>query len=459
VATLLLPALLALQETGDLLLEAVRDTRLEAAEAALGRLARTDGARAARILSVALGRARDRLPALIAASMGARSRHEEVETRFAFELDEEAKRKRATKEAEERVRETSRRAIDGELIHDAIRAAFARLGEGADAALAAEAGRTSSWLQKCELYAALGAREAREPLLAALEREKEPVVVATILSGLEGAEALRGLDHANWQVRLAAVRALRSSRDAVGPLVASLPGADARYRNAAVESLVAVTGTVLPVDPAVWADWWKANRADFLARTYRPGQPRVLEGPGRTTFYGVPIDSTRVCFVIDRSRSMREGERFEAAKRELRRLLGELPDGARVNILFFGATVSAFARAPRALDAAARQDAAGFISRQLYEGFTDLHLAVQRALVMVGNPETGLLHEDGVDTIVVLSDGMATAGKIVDDELLGRTMARRARFLRPVIHTVSLSSDAVSLRWLSRLNGGEHQVR
>jgi hypothetical protein len=108
---------------------------------------------------------------------------------------------------------------------------------------------------------------------------------------------------------------------------------------------------------------------------------RLAHGPGRTVFYEVPVRSTHVCFVIDRSRSMRQDGRFQAAREELRRLLDERPDGE------------------------------------------------------------------------------ATEGRLVDGELVARVVARRARFLRPVIHTVSLSSDAMSLKLLAELTGGEYRTR
>jgi Mg-chelatase subunit ChlD len=78
---------------------------------------------------------------------------------------------------------------------------------------------------------------------------------------------------------------------------------------------------------------------------------------------------------------------------------------------------------------------------------------------MVGNADTGRLHEDGVDTIVVLSDGQATVGRIIDDELLAWVIARRARYLRPTFSTVSLASDSKSLRLLAERSGGEYRIK
>jgi hypothetical protein len=301
---------------------------------------------------------------------------------------------------------------------------------------------------------------AEASLLAALEREKEPVVQATILSGIFTGKAAPFLDHPQWQVRLAALQSLGASPGAVEPIVLRLAEPDARFRNVACGTLAKLTATELPADAAVWQNWWKANGEDYRAGRYRASQRKELQGPGRTTFYDIPLVSSRVCFVIDRSGSMRDDGKFEAAKKELRSILDRLPDGARANIVFFGGTTSVFSRSPsRTLDAQSRRDAVDFVERMGFESGTDLYRALEKALACVGSHDTGKLREDGVDTLVVLSDGQATVGRLLDDEAIARVVARKARYFRPVIHCVSLSSDAQSLKLLARLTGGEYRMK
>jgi hypothetical protein len=296
-------------------------------------------------------------------------------------------------------------------------------------------------------------------LEAALERETEPVVLAAALRAGTTDRALDFLDHPHWQVRLAALGALRDSREAVGHVIGTLGAADVRYRNEAVKGLAELTGVRLPSDPAAWRAWWKANGEDFLSGRLSRGYGRRLPGPGRTTFYGVPLLSTRICFVVDRSLSMKEKGRLEKAKKELNDLLEHLPDGSLVNIIFFGEETVSLSNAPIPLDRSVRQRAASFVNRQRCVKATDLHGALEEALTYVGSPERGRLREDGVDTIVVLSDGKATVGRVVDDELLGRAVARRSRYLGPVIHAIGISSGARSLEVMARLTGGVYRVR
>ena len=220
------------------------------------------------------------------------------------------------------------------------------------------------------------------------------------------------------------------------------------------------TETPLAPDPDVWADWWKANRDDFERGNYSPFARKLPEGPGRTVvFYDIPVHSSRVCFVIDRSRSMKDQGRFDAAKKELKRILETLPDGSIVNVIFFGGAATSLWKYPRALDARTRLDATAYVERMGLENCTDLYGALEKALAMVGNPDSGRLYEDGVDTIVVLSDGQATAGKVIDDELIARIITRRARYLRPVFHTISLSNDSRSLKLLAEKTGGQYVAK
>ncbi len=122
------------------------------------------------------------------------------------------------------------------------------------------------------MCAALGQDAAARLLDAIRETRIEEVQAALKVAAAETPRAIGFLKHPSWQVRLAAVRAARSAPEAAGPLVELLPGADARLR------------------------------ADWQAGRFKPEAPKERPAPGRTTFYEIPVVSTRLCFVIDRSR-------------------------------------------------------------------------------------------------------------------------------------------------------------
>jgi len=452
--------LLLQSDPKDRLFDAIRDTNVEATQKALADLAVGDGAKAARAVMAALPRARERLNFLIAASMRARENYVAADTSFGFNINEATVKQRSLEVAAARVRESALRAVEGEKVYQSILDIFGFLKPEAIPVLGAEAERTALWPLKCEILEGLGALGAKAELAVVLDRETAPAPLAAALGATSSEQGAKFLGHPQWQVRLAALDALRRSRDSVGPIVESLARNDVRYRRAATAALGRLTDTELPADPEVWRDWWKANRDDFEAGLYNPRAARQLAGPGRTTaFYDVPVHSSRVCFVIDRSKSMREQDRFNDARRELKRLLESMPDGSLVNVIFFGWTQNCFSKMPRTLDAQSRRELETFIDRCGLESGTDLYGALEKALTMVGNPDTGRLHEDGVDTIVVLSDGQATVGRIIDDELLAWVIARRARYLRPTFSTISLASDSKSLRLLAERTGGDYRAK
>lgn len=439
---------------------AVRETHVEAAQKSLADLASGDGARAAQAILVALPRARERLSALIAVTQRVRESYETTDTSFGFNIKEEVVKQRALELAAARVREATQKALEGEKIYQMLLEMFGFLKPEAIPVLAREAEKTVLWPLKCEIFEGLGALGAKTELSTAIDREAAPVCLAAALEASPSEKGASFLFHPQWQVRLAALDSLRHSRQSVGSIVASLETGDLRYRFQATSALARLTETDLPPDAGVWRDWWKANREDFEAGAYIPGAPNFPAGPGRTiAFYDIPVRSSRVCFVIDRSRSMREQDRFENAKRELKRLLGSMADGSLVNIIFFSGSQSCFAKCPRFLDARSRREMSSFVDSSGLDSATDLYGAVEKALTMVGNPDTGALAEEGVDTIVVLSDGQANIGRIIDDELIAAEIARRARYLRPVIHTVSLSSNSKALRLLAERTGGEYRTR
>ncbi len=458
--TLLLALGLLQSDPRDRLLEAVRESRLpEVRQILAGLVVEGDPVRAAKALVQALPKARERIEPLIASAERARQAALDFDDSPSFDLREETVRERQRELFAARIRQLEQKGLEAERVYQALMDIFAFLKPCAAPYLAGEVERQGSWLLKCELLEGLAAMGARDLLRAAAEREPEPVVKAAAVEGMLDERAADYLAHPQWQLRHAALQAVRRSKGAAGAVIRAMQRPDARFRKAAAKTLEELTRTELPPDAALWRDWWEANHEDFLAGTYVSSAPRWPEGARPTVFYEVPLDSTRVCFLIDRSRSMREEGRLAAAKQELKRLLDVLPDGASINILFFGGTQTVLWKGPRVLDATARREAADFIERAGFENCTDLYGALGKALQFTGALDSGRLREDGIDTIVVLSDGRATWGRIVDEELLAATVSRKARYFKPVIHGVSLGRESKALRLLAEKTGGQYRVQ
>ena len=106
-----------------------------------------------------------------------------------------------------------------------------------------------------------------------------------------------------------------------------------------------------PYDRAIAARRAPA-RAGTLQRPPRRDSIVNRQKPGRTpgSFYGVPVRSKRICFVLDRSgsmdavdpRSKTKATRFEVAAAEVLKTTSKLKDAARVNVVFFDTNVSSW---------------------------------------------------------------------------------------------------------------------
>ena len=243
--------LLLQSDPKDRLFDAIRESSVEAAQKALAELALGDGGKAARAVMVALPRARERLNALIAATQRARENYAAADTSFGFNINEAIVKQRALEVSAARVREAALRALEGEKVYQSILDIFGFLKPEAIPVLGAEAERTALWPLKCELLEGLGALGATTELAVVLDREASPAPLAVALAAAPTGQGAKFLGHPQWQVRLAALDALRRSRGSVGPIVESLARNDVRYRRAATAALWRLTDTELPVDADV----------------------------------------------------------------------------------------------------------------------------------------------------------------------------------------------------------------
>jgi len=247
---------LAQGDPRDRLLEAIRETHVDNAQKALADLVQGDGARAARAVMAALPKARERLNVLIAITQRARENYVTVDTSFGFNINEEVVKQRQLEKAAARVRETAARALEGEKVYQSILDIFGFLKPDAIPVLAAEADRTALWPLKGEILEGLGALGASAELAVAVERESSAAALAAALGASPTDVGVKYLAHPQWQVRHAALEALRRSKSSVGSIVDAMGPNDLRFRRAASATLARITETELPPHPDFWRDWW-----------------------------------------------------------------------------------------------------------------------------------------------------------------------------------------------------------
>ncbi len=271
------------------------------------------------------------------------------------------------------------------------------------------------------------------------------------------------LRHDEWQVRLAAIQAIEALRckSGIEPLIDRLENEDVpRIRDAIADALFRLTGQPLYDNPRIWRDWWNKNQATFEVPVEIPERVDSDVGGTGAGFYGIPVKTERVVFVIDQSGSMsspaaslddEEKERLnqlDVAVREVLGAIGKLNDRARVNVVMFHTTIHPWKDKLQKLSSRNR----GILKKHLLDmkptGGTNLYDGVELALLM-----------DDVDTIFVLSDGAPGSGKFVTTPDILRGVRRLNQSRRIAIHCVSIGRDSDLLERLAAANGGKYVRR
>jgi len=329
---------------------------------------------------------------------------------------------------------------------------------------------TPEWYPRACCAEALGRIDQPEALAALIARagkEIEPGVRIAIADALapqtakseEAKKALMPwLEGGIWESRLAAAQALTRSGDKklVPTLIKMLPNASTRMKYEIDECLKKLTGGVTRHGEfAAWNAWWEKNENDFLAGTYVVTLADKSEGPGVTQFYGIPLHSTKVVFIIDVSLSMKEpttwkpeidvgtdkleGERaIDIARYELRKIVKQLPEGANFDIIGMYGRLALLNEKWVVAAKDAREKAVKFIQGLEIRSGTDVHGALMRALDFSGGTWNTPPREDSVDTIFILSDGMPSVGMIDRGQLPDRILDA-ARFKRIAITAVAIA--------------------
>jgi HEAT repeat protein len=266
-------------------------------------------------------------------------------------------------------------------------------------------------------------------------------------------------------VRLEAARSLGAVRrtDAIEILISQTEHSSRLTADLVQRTLTALTDQEFGPTVSTWTRWWKDHQAEFAMPSAEVVHERLIElrrpvdKEERTgaSFWGLPIVSRRVVFVLDTSGSMlakfamaskygaTEGTRLSAAKAQLIGALRMLPDGTLFNIITFDTRGDRWKDEMSVLDDATRAESRKWVEGLRTRGATNVFDALDKAFAL-----------KDVDTIYLLSDGQPVGGKI-DDPLLLRDEIKAWNATRRIpIHAISLGGDVALLRRLAEDSGG-----
>jgi HEAT repeat protein len=354
------------------------------------------------------------------------------------------------------------------------------------AAIAKAMNGTAEWYPRACCAEALGRIDAPEALAALLARAKvetEPGVRIAIADALAGrvkgnddvrAALLPWLESGPWGVKLAAAQALTRGGDPriVPALIKTLQTTSGRMKYEINECLKKLTRADRHGDYAAWTAWWEKNDNEVLAGTYVPpaAEMAALAMAPVTMFYGIPVHSTKIVFIIDTSLSMKEpsswkpeiaekddkldGDRaIDIARYELRRIIKGLPDGASYDIIGMYGRLALLSEKWVLSGTSSREKAVKFVQALEIKTGTDVHGALIRALDFSGGNWNTPPREDSVDSVFILTDGVPSVG-LMDRSQLADRILDAARFKRIAITAIAIEGTKDSQEFLRKISTG-----
>ena len=282
--------------------------------------------------------------------------------------------------------------------------------------------------------------------------------------------AIRALGRTTWRGDMALVRFLDDFRslEAVPALIGVLERFQSRPEDVksgklsglllhqAHELLVAMTGAVYaPDQPEQWSAFWAAEKDKLVVAPRPPAAPAAAGATVAGGFFGIPVQGTRVVFVLDLSGSMNfdmdevatDGSkkltrRLDFAKRELCRAIDAVAPNAQFNLITFNGNPKAdgwkkdlVAATPRNREAFKQ-----YVNGLNADGGTNLWSGLQLAL-QIRSLVYGNRYETSIDELFVVSDGAPSVGEVQDPVEILRLVQECNKFAKVRINTIYISSQ------------------
>lgn len=261
-------------------------------------------------------------------------------------------------------------------------------------------------------------------------------------------EALRQLNAEEAPLQLEAIEILARapSESDVRYLIDVVGQADGRVQSDAVALLQKITGYRIGADARSWRYFFVKHESEGTAFKRVSGPE---EASHQTLSYmGIPIQGERIVFVLDASGSMNaplaertRESRGNRAVNELAELLPRLPSKAAFDIVFFESTITGFGGGRMVNRADKRiEDAHSWLEQRQFDGGTNLF----------GGLEEAFTRKD-VEEIILLTDGMPSAGEVQDPHRILAWVQRWNRWRKVRISTIGLSAPRQADNFLAKL--------
>ena len=308
-----------------------------------------------------------------------------------------------------------------------------------------------------------GERVGREKLHSRSEPVEARIAALRALADrgsiMSRVEALRALGKENpipLQLEAIEILARNPGPGDIRYLIDVVEHAEGRVQSDSVALLQRITGYRIGADARSWRYFMLKHDAEGTAFRREAGP---AEASHQTLSYmGIPIQGERIVFVLDASGSMNaplaertRQSRGRRAVSELDELLPRLPEQAAFDIVFFESKIDGFGggrlvdRKPKRLDAAS-----DWLAARSFDGGTNLYGGLEEAFA-----------RKGVEEIILLTDGMPSAGEVQSTRRILAWVQRWNRWRKVRVSTIGLSAPREADRFLSKLadqNGGVYRA-
>ena len=287
------------------------------------------------------------------------------------------------------------------------------------------------------------------------------------------------LGDASWRVRSAAIlAALRVWKPDVIPLLIDrLQHEEGRLNNDARRALETLSGKSLGDDPDLWHAWWTAqkDKLDLGARPDIDGHGRIAfrdpqedgnatKKGGSVSFFDVPLRSTRLAFVFDLSGSMRDSAggdddrtKMDVLRTEFEETLGALGGDTKFDVFVYRypsehppkAVLTRALGKIRPATKAHKRKAGAWLKGQDAKGWGAFVEPLEAALA------------EEIDTVILLSDGRPSRGRLDRDFRILQEFPRINRFRQVHVNTVLIGQKGADKKFMSALakaTGGRFQA-
>lgn len=266
------------------------------------------------------------------------------------------------------------------------------------------------------------------------------------------AAAQRSLGDRSWELRSIAYRYLTRFRElaSIPLLLARTDREHGRLDGELADALFVHTG-VRCWSRNEWLAWWRKHKDGHVLPAWESVRTAASSGGGATVaYYGIPLNSHRVTFLIDVSGSMnarigtdRKRTRLDEAKRQMHLVLEKMSSEFDFNVIFYQSSLEPGWDELRKADGRNKKEMLEKVDAQRARGGTNIYGALELAF---RDPE--------VDTVYLLSDGQPSAGEITDADDIADQIRRWNYQRQVVVHGISVGTKSKLLERLAAESGG-----